>query len=414
MSVAKITKSVVDRLGQGEMIWDAALSGFGVRRQTKHPHYLVRYRVGGRQRYVTIGKHGAFTPDTARRKAMELLGQIAAGKDPQAEEANASAETFGAILDHYLAHKARTIRPRSFREVQRHLRHHAAPLHSLPFAEINRRTIAQRLGEIEARSGIVPRNRVRASLSAFFRWGIREGLIDVNPVAGTAHVSEGGGRERVLSEAEIGELWAGLGNDPHSDIVRLLLLTGQRREEFGGLRWSEVDLARAMIVFPAARTKNKRQHELPLSRQALAILSRQPKGEFVFGPFGAWSLGKGRLDARLALKPWRLHDLRRSFATHCVELGVLPHVVEAILNHQSGSRRGPAGIYNRSKLFGPMFDALQLWADHVEALIVGPRKQPVPTGLMERAFAVARGGKIVPIEDLANLARQLKNKVMQH
>jgi integrase len=411
MTVAKITKSVIDRLGPGQMIWDTALPGFGVRLQTKHPHYLVRYRFSGKQRYVTIGKHGAFTPDTARRKAMELLGQIAAGKDPQAEKARTSAETFGAILDHYLQHKQRIIRPSSFREVQRHLRQHAAPLHALPFTEINRRTIAQRLGEIEAVSGIVPRNRVRASLSAFFRLGIREGLIDVNPVAGTAHVSEGGGRERVLSEEELGQLWAVLGDDPHSDIVRLLLLTGQRREEFGGLRWSEVDLNRAMIVWPQARTKNKRQHELPLSHQALAILERQPKGEeFVFGPFGAWSLGKSRLDVRLSLKPWRLHDLRRSFATHCVELGILPHVVEAILNHQSGSRRGPAGIYNRSKLLEPMREALQKWADHIEALTVGPHK--LPTGLMERAFAVARGGKIVPNEDLENLAHHLKNKVI--
>jgi hypothetical protein len=90
------------------------------------------------------------------------------------------------------------------------------------------------------------------------------------------------------------------------------------------------------------------------------------------------------------------------------ELGVQPHIIEAVLNHVSGHKAGVAGIYNRARYVGEMRDALQRWADHLEALLVGPRQ---PTGLMERAFAVARGGKIVPDEDLANLERQLKNNV---
>jgi hypothetical protein len=89
------------------------------------------------------------------------------------------------------------------------------------------------------------------------------------------------------------------------------------------------------------------------------------------------------------------------------ELGVEPWYIEAIVNHVSGHKGGVAGIYNRARYADAMREALQRWADHVEALIVGPRKQPVRIGLMERAFAVARGSKIVPEEDLANLARQL-------
>jgi len=89
------------------------------------------------------------------------------------------------------------------------------------------------------------------------------------------------------------------------------------------------------------------------------------------------------------------------------ELGVQPHIIEAVLNHVGGHKAGVAGIYNRARYEGEMRDALKKWADHLEALIVGPRKQPVPISLMERAFAVARGSKIVPEEDLANLARQL-------
>src|SRR5262249_61882283 len=115
---------------------------------------------------------------------------------------------------------------------------------------------------------------------------------------------------------------------------------------------------------------------------------------------------KQQLDQRAGIAPYRLHDLRRSCATGMAELGVQPHIIEAVLNHVSGHKSGVAGIYNRAKYSAEMRDALQKWADHVEALIA-PRKQSAPTGLMERAFAVARGGKIVPEEDLATLARQI-------
>jgi integrase len=159
--------------------------------------------------------------------------------------------------------------------------------------------------------------------------------------------------------------------------------------------------------------KNGRQHEVPLSRQALVVVERQPRrnsSPFLFSDkqgFENWDGAKAGLDKRVDIAPWRLHDLRRTCATGMAELGVQPHIIEAVLNHVSGHKAGVAGIYNRARYEGEMRDALTKWADHVEALIVGPRKQPVPIGLMERAFAVARGSKIVPEKDLANLARQL-------
>jgi integrase len=315
------------------------------------------------------------------------------------------------------------MKPRAFLEVERHLSNHAKPLHRSRLSEIDRRTIAALLAEIEDASGPVARNRVRSSLSAFLGWAVREGFIDANPVAGTGKAEENGSRERVLTEGELAEVWRALSPDQYGDIVRLLALTGQRREEIGGLQWGEVDLKGRLIALPPVRTKNKRLHELPLSAQVCAILERQPKRkgrDHIFGigngGFSGWSDCKARIDAAILAKrgrrakpmsAWRLHDLRRTAATGMAELGVQPHIIEAVLNHVSGHKAGVAGIYNRAKYAGEMRDALQRWADHVEALVVGPRKQPVPMGLMERAFAVARGGKIVPEEDLANFARQL-------
>ena len=142
--------------------------------------------------------------------------------------------------------------------------------------------------------------------------------------------------------------------------------------EIGGLRWSEIDLGRGLIVLGPDRTKNHRLHELPISTQVRAVLEGQPRnGEWVFGrEWSGWSHGKAMLDQRLnGMADWRLHDLRRTAATMMADAGVLPHIVEAILNHVSGHRAGVAGIYNRARYEEEMRQALQRWADRIDALI---------------------------------------------
>ena len=369
--LGKVTKSTVERLPVGSLMWDQSLNGFGARRQRRHIFYLLRYRLNGRQRFITIGRHGSpWTPDSARTEARRLLGLVASRTDP-ANERIRPAETLGAEIERYLERKRASLKPRSIEEVQRHLLVHAKPLHRLRLAEIDRRTIALRLAEIEQASGPIARNRVRSSLSAFFTWAIREGLLEINPVSGTGKANEGQSRDRTLSGVELRAVLKALGQDQFSDIIRLLILTAQRREEIGGLRWSEVDFDRGLIVLPPARTKNKRQHELPISNQAKAILERQPsKGEFVFGRrFTNWSGHKADLDLRLNCNGWRLHDLRRTAATMMAELGILPHIIEAILNHVSGHRAGVAGIYNRAKYQADRRDALERWGEHVADIV---------------------------------------------
>jgi integrase len=243
----------------------------------------------------------------------------------------------------------------------------------LGLAQIDRRKVAILLGEIETTSGATSRNRARSALSAFFSWCITEGLLDTNPVMGTARANENGSRERVLTHDELRKVWHALGDDAFSDVVRLLLLTGQRRTEIGGLEWSEVDLGRKLIALPAERTKNGRQHEVPLSRQALAIVERQPRRNssgFLFSDNGNhdWDRSKARLDGKLGIAPFTLHDLRRTAATGMAELRVQPNIIEAVLNHVSGHKAGVAGIYNRARYEADMRDALQRWADHIDRL----------------------------------------------
>jgi integrase len=330
----------------------------------------VRYRLNGAQIVKSIGRNGSpWTCDTARTEAKRLLGIVASGVDPFAQ--SLLSETFGADVERYLARKQASLKPSSFKGTERYLRGRSAPLHKLPLADIDRRKIAVLLAEIETNSGPSARNRARAALSAFYTWAIQEGLAEVNPVTGTGKADERASRDRVLTQDELRTLWRGLGDGRFADIVRLLLLTGQRRNEIGRLTWSEVDLTRRVIVLGAERTKNSRSHEVPLSSRALIILQRQPRRtEFVFSRRGFinWSDAKARLDRRLPIAEWRLHDLRRTCATGMAELGVQPHVIESVLNHVSGHKAGVAGIYNRSKLIEPMREALQRWADHVEAI----------------------------------------------
>jgi integrase len=368
LSVGKITISSISKL-QG-WLWDSTCVGFGARRQTNHVHYYVRYRVNGEQIVKSIGRHGALTPDTARAKAKQLLGTVAGGGDPFAQ---LNGEGFSAVVDRYLARKKAVLKPTSYAGIELYLRNHSSPFHGLRLDQIDRRKIAVLLGEIETTSGAVSRNRARSALSALFGWAIQEGLCETNPVQGTGKADEGGSRERVLSADELRILWRGLGDDAFSNIVRLLLLTGMRRNEVGKLSWPEIDLAKRQITLPPSRVKNGREFTLPLSAQALRIIEGLPRrnsSDYLFGErgFNDGGSAKVKLDQRLGIADWHLHDLRRTAATMMAELGVQPNVIELALNHVSGHKAGVAGIYNRSKMTGAVRDALQRWADHLDKL----------------------------------------------
>jgi integrase len=287
------------------------------------------------------------------------------------------------------------LKPRSFEETERHLLKHAKPLHPWPIESIDRRTIAGRLAEITKASGPAASNRVRTSLSAFFSWLAREGYVDSNPVAYTNKAVENGPRERVPIDDELAVIWRAAGDDQYGAIVKLLMLTGARRDEIGSLCRSEVNFEGAIITLPPARTKNRREHLIPLSEQALAVLKAQTERlggdgiprDFVFG-FGRrgyqdWSGSKSDLDARIAHsgKPieWVLHDFRRCLSTALHErFGVQPHVVEAILGHVSGHKSGVRGVYNKAQYLDERRRTLERWGAHIEAIVSGePAKAKV-------------------------------------
>jgi integrase len=218
-----------------------------------------------------------------------------------------------------------------------------------------------------------------------------------SPVLGTNRPAEPKSRERVLTDSELAEIWATFGDDDYGRIVKLLMLTAQRRDEVGGMRWTELDTDKNVWTIPSTRTKNHREHTVPLTDAAIALIPLRREGrEHVFGDgprrkgdshrgFSGWSKSKAALDARILaarqkaadagveaepLPDWRLHDLRRTAATVMADrLGVLPHIVEAVLNHVSGHRAGVAGVYNLARYEAEMRAALRTWADYVHGIV---------------------------------------------
>ena len=389
----KLTRPLVANLrapkGKEIMVWDDDVPGFGVRvRDTKKSaSYFFQYRIGAKQRRMNLGRCSAIDPSVARKQAAKLHADVVHGKDPagaKAENRSRASETFGQCVETFLKWQGPQVRDTTFADIQRHLRKNLSPLHGLHIANVDRRAIAKQLSDL-ATIAPVQANRTRASLSRFFNWAMGEGLADSNTAQLTNKLDEGGARDRVLSEKEIKSIWAALPANDFGDILRLLLLTGQREREIADLRWDEIDFERGVIELPGERTKNHRRHIVPLSATARAILQarlRQQDRELVFGNgeggFSGWSKAKTRLDDAVKIPPWRIHDLRRTCATQMAELGVQPHVIEAVLNHVSGHKAGVAGSYNRASFEAEKTTALTLWADHVAAIAAGRKAKVVP------------------------------------
>ncbi|MEZ5817407.1 MAG: site-specific integrase [Hyphomicrobiaceae bacterium] len=200
-------------------------------------------------------------------------------------------------------------------------------------------------------------------------------MLETSPCQGIKKPANNNSRERVLDADEMAAVWKGadLVGYPFGPIVKLLILTAQRRNEVSQMQWSQIDFEAATWSLPSELTKNKRPHVVPLAPVALALLKSMPRmtSDYVFPArgehptFAHFSRGKSRLDALAGVSEWTLHDLRRTAATHMAQLGVAPHVIERLLNHVSGTFGGVAGVYNRFQYLDEMRAALTLWQDRV-------------------------------------------------
>jgi len=391
LTANEIHKLTLDPGVAERIVFDDDLHGFGIRlRAGGSRTFVFQYKLGAKHRRVSLGNAKAVAVGDARDTAVLLHARVKLGEDPAGEKAHArskAVETFGAIVEQYLAARQSKLRQGSLGHVRHDLTVHARSLHGLRLDKVEKRNVAACVSAIKSKSGPIAANRARASISAFFTWAMGEGLAESNPVIGTNR-SEEKARLRVLDNAELRLVWNALGDNQFGDIMRLLMLTGQRANEIAALRWSEIE--GDAIKLPPERTKNGRAHVVPLSPAALAILTARPHGfepdgsprDFIFGrvsrkEFSGWAKCKRQLDEAVSetvgkpLPHWTVHDLRRSFTTHAAGIGIEPHILESILNHTSGFKGGIHGVYNKQQYEPQKRTALSIWADHLLGIVEG-------------------------------------------
>jgi integrase len=414
MKGKKITKASVDTLiaeakaaASAVFLWDSELAGFGAKAAASGTcSYVLQYRLGGRgtpAKRITLGRHGKLTPDEARRLAKAELGKISNGVDV-AEHRKEKREklaglTFAEAVEKFLSVHADATRYWK----EKRSRFKSADVKALtnrPLATMSRKHVADALDRAKARSEAAAR-LLFSDLRPFFKWAHERELVDVNPMAGLRTPEPPEARERTLEENEIKAFWQATAaiRWPFQSIYRLLLLTGARREEVAGMKWSELDLDAAIWLLPGARTKNSRDHRIPLAPQSIAILDRHgvaaikaglgyDDSDLVFSTTGrtspsGFSKAKRTLDAHMKeilgpkFKEWRVHDLRRTCATGMENLGIDTRVVETALNHVSGVKAGIVGIYQRAEHREAVKTAFQAWGAHVANLTNDPRPSNV-------------------------------------
>jgi integrase len=349
----------------------------------------------GKQGRVSLGsvdKPAQLSATKARQKATELLVNVRAGEDPQKARKAVQKAHKELLLDcalRYLQDRKDGVvgrRPMSkstFLAARRTFEKHFAALARRPVALITDDEIRKGLRQVIERHGKVAAINDKSNLSAFFGWAMREGIAKANPTMNAQALAANAPRDRVFDDDEIRAIWRACGDDGNfSKILKLLLLTGARRNEIGGLQWSEINFGVGVLTIPASRTKSRKELRLGLPAIALEILRSVPRRadrEYLFGESGGeysrWGFAKQAIDKRLAeaghkLKPWTLHDCRRTCRTRLAALGIAPWVAEEVLGHTS-HRQGVIGTYNRHRYDAEIKDGLAQWAKALAKIIEG-------------------------------------------
>lgn len=364
--VARLTKRTIDSLKKADaryIVWDADLKGFGVRVETSGTKtFIVRYRVGGGRRgtprQFKIGRYGKLTPEEARDQATNVLAQVELGQDPQAERVAARETlTVAELCDLYLAEGVATKKASTLALDQIRIKRHIKPqIGSRKITEIGAGDIERLMNDIalgKVKAGATPHtrggkgaaSRTVGLLSGIFNFAVTRKLCEANPTKGVARFKDAR-RERFLSPKELGVLGDALtaaaadGAHPyHVAIIRLLALTGARKNEIARLRWSEVDFERGLLQLEDSKTGRK---AIRLGAAAQVVLKEIERKDspYVFPDPRDATLPIRNLDwawvgfrKRAGMEDLRIHDLRHSFASVAVAGGAGLHLIGKLLGH---------------------------------------------------------------------------------
>jgi integrase len=425
----KIDALTVENGSKDRLVFDDVQRGLAVRVTASGGRtYLCQYSLHGQKWRVPLGSCEALALADARDAAAAIMGDVARGKNPAAERKEAAkAErarrarnrlTLRVLIDDWKRIRLAERRASYADEAVRALHHAFTDCLDDAAEDLDRTTVVRALDALTRRhkrkngsdkpKGNAIAGRTAAYGHAAFRWAVKRGAVRANPFAELLTSKSIVKRERVLSDSELAEVWhaAGDPSTPYDAIIRALILTGQRRSEVAGMTWAELSNDLTTWIIPRHRTKNGREHLVPLSvpvrdlilatlpddadARGRAIAERRVGNALVFPGavgtvFSGWSKSKTALDKAIKEArekasakagttaappaPWTAHDLRRTLATGLQRLGVRLEVTEAVLNHVSGSRGGIAGIYQLHDWAPEKRAALNAWAEHAMAIV---------------------------------------------
>lgn len=344
------------------------------------------YRSHGKRHRITLGRYPAMTLADARQRGLEAQGRVYKGEPPEKARRALSGADIGTVknlVDLFLP-AYRASGKKSWGEVKRDLSNHVlAPIGHRAPNDVRKRDLMPILLKFEAQPYTF--NRLLSHLGSLFKWAALHDHIEANPTAGIERLPVQS-RDRILTPKELGAIWKACDvvGWPWAPFIRLLMLTGQRRNEVAGMIRGHIDHNTGVWNIPGELTKNARAHLVPLSKTALDIITAVPVflnsdgngSPFVFPARGnleahisGFSDGKEQVDAHSKVTGWRLHDLRRTVATGLAEMQVAPVAIEAVLNHSSGARGGVAGTYNRYAYLVEKKAALDAWAARLDGII---------------------------------------------
>ena len=336
--------------------------------------FVLFHRVNGTLKRTTLGRW----PRVSLAEARSAWRNVAEGSEPVPGK-QSKALLFENVIEEWLKRDQSKNKPSSLYAVTRMIERDLLPAwRGRPVDGISKKDVIGLLDAITDRGAPVKARQTYSHVNRFFRWCVERDMLTANPMAGLKRPGNGKGRERVLTDAELAKVWRGADRiGLLGTVVRLLILTGARREEITQLRWSEIH--GDQIQLEGSRTKNGDAHIIPLSAAAQQLLGSLPRiagSDFVFTtngikPLSGWAKPKADLDDVCGVTDWRIHDLRRTVATGMQKLGVTLQTVEAVLGHTSGSRGGIVGIYQRHDYATEKRAALDAWGDNVMALVEG-------------------------------------------
>jgi len=354
---------------------DASMPNFGVCVSyggTKS--FFVIATINGRRKRITIGRYPIISLAEARTKAKTILAEIMLDKYEDTQPKKVF--LFKDVMEEYLkVHCARNNRPSTAKEIERQLRKHFRPrFKNISLEEIDTSHINRSIDRLLKTPSEA--NHAFGVIRKFFSWTRERGYIKHSPCEGMKMPAKRNSRDRYLNDDELRKVWetANLVGHPYGTLVNLLLLTGQRRSEIVGLKWSWIDEKEKTLTFPKDFTKTGVIHTIPLTPMMMDVFETIPRlNDHLYpaygrtkGTFQGFSKCKRRFDDECPIDHWTLHDLRRTFATHLASLRVQPHIIERILNHSSGTISGVAAIYNRFSYQDEMREAMMLWEQKLE------------------------------------------------